>query len=142
MYLFFFFFQAEDGIRDYKVTGVQTCALPISAAAPGCVAAAQGGAVLPGGEQAPRARELRTGARDPVDQVSQGEPTMLNVRNAVGLLIVVLALALLGTAQPAVAASAAEIDRDVDNALGLLFRNNTDARQLSERARGVLVFPD
>src|SRR3989454_11887524 len=29
--MFFFFFQAEDGIRDYKVTGVQTCALPISA---------------------------------------------------------------------------------------------------------------
>src|SRR5205807_3311055 len=26
---FSFFFQAEDGIRDYKVTGVQTCALPI-----------------------------------------------------------------------------------------------------------------
>src|SRR5215467_15448552 len=26
----FFFFQAEDGIRDYKVTVVQTCALPIS----------------------------------------------------------------------------------------------------------------
>src|SRR6478735_5951466 len=25
-----FFSQAEDGIRDYKVTGVQTCALPIS----------------------------------------------------------------------------------------------------------------
>src|SRR5215467_13977376 len=25
----FFFFQAEDGILDYKVTGVQTCALPI-----------------------------------------------------------------------------------------------------------------
>src|SRR5215467_6862865 len=25
----FFFFQAEDGIRSYKVTGVQTCALPI-----------------------------------------------------------------------------------------------------------------
>src|ERR1039457_7367841 len=25
----FVFFQAEDGIRDYKVTGVQTCALPI-----------------------------------------------------------------------------------------------------------------
>src|SRR2546421_5797977 len=29
MYLFFFF-QAEDGIRDLIVTGVQTCALPIS----------------------------------------------------------------------------------------------------------------
>src|SRR6266850_4051716 len=30
IFLFYFFFQAEDGIRDYKVTGVQTCALPIS----------------------------------------------------------------------------------------------------------------
>ena len=30
--LVFFFFQAEDGIRDDLVTGVQTCALPISAA--------------------------------------------------------------------------------------------------------------
>src|SRR2546426_6630717 len=29
MWFYFFFFQAEDGIRDYKVTGVQTCALPI-----------------------------------------------------------------------------------------------------------------
>src|SRR5690606_40037933 len=28
-YVFFFFFQAEDGIRDFHVTGVQTCALPI-----------------------------------------------------------------------------------------------------------------
>src|SRR2546422_8528571 len=28
---FFFFFQAEDGIRDVAVTGVQTCALPICA---------------------------------------------------------------------------------------------------------------
>src|SRR5260221_7296014 len=31
---FFFFFQAEDGIRDHCVTGVQTCALPISYASP------------------------------------------------------------------------------------------------------------
>src|SRR6266496_6211408 len=30
MILYFFFFQAEDGIRDLYVTGVQTCALPIS----------------------------------------------------------------------------------------------------------------
>src|SRR5437588_3481784 len=29
-FVFFFFFQAEDGIRDHCVTGVQTCALPIS----------------------------------------------------------------------------------------------------------------
>src|SRR5207248_4017298 len=30
LFCFFFFFQAEDGIRDRTVTGVQTCALPIS----------------------------------------------------------------------------------------------------------------
>src|SRR6266478_7059314 len=37
-YFFFFFFQAEVGIRDLTVTGVQTCALPIStiALASGC----------------------------------------------------------------------------------------------------------
>src|SRR5260221_10739767 len=29
LFVFFFFFQAEDGIRDHCVTGVQTCALPI-----------------------------------------------------------------------------------------------------------------
>src|SRR2546430_3677507 len=37
--LYFFFFQAEDGIRDLTVTGVQTCALPICLIAvvrPGC----------------------------------------------------------------------------------------------------------
>src|SRR5205823_10865404 len=37
VWMFFFFFQAEDGIRDKLVTGVQTCALPIS------VRPAQGG---------------------------------------------------------------------------------------------------
>src|SRR5437868_13888245 len=40
--LFFFFFQAEDGIRDRNVTGVQTCALPILRSSsrletPGCL---------------------------------------------------------------------------------------------------------
>src|SRR5688572_33045407 len=38
----FFFFQAEDGIRDLTVTGVQTCALPICrnlACVPACVGA-------------------------------------------------------------------------------------------------------
>src|SRR3989449_11674354 len=38
----FFFFQAEDGIRDVAVTGVQTCALPISA--PRSVSLGTGGA--------------------------------------------------------------------------------------------------
>src|SRR2546429_2397348 len=36
--LLFFFFQAEDGIRDVAVTGVQTCALPISHLFSGAVA--------------------------------------------------------------------------------------------------------
>src|SRR5207302_2121234 len=38
---FFFFFQAEDGIRDFHVTGVQTCALPISMVEDGKITAAQ-----------------------------------------------------------------------------------------------------
>src|SRR2546422_5624055 len=33
LFVFVFFFQAEDGIRDVAVTGVQTCALPICRAA-------------------------------------------------------------------------------------------------------------
>src|SRR3989475_6041337 len=37
-----FFFQAEDGIRDLTVTGVQTCALPISRSATVRIAAGQG----------------------------------------------------------------------------------------------------
>src|SRR5256885_4114001 len=41
-YMFFFFFQAEDGIRDYKVTGVQTCALPISSRGTDRIAGAPG----------------------------------------------------------------------------------------------------
>src|SRR5215204_7428502 len=39
--IFFFFFQAEDGIRDHCVTGVQTCALPIFTVAAGAVGLAQ-----------------------------------------------------------------------------------------------------
>src|SRR5690606_40584434 len=34
VHVIFFFFQAEDGIRDFHVTGVQTCALPISQTPP------------------------------------------------------------------------------------------------------------
>src|SRR5256885_11234961 len=37
----YFFFQAEDGIRDYKVTGVQTCALPISSSSNSPASASQ-----------------------------------------------------------------------------------------------------
>src|SRR5688572_32192554 len=38
---FFFFFQAEDGIRDLTVTGVQTCALPISRSSAFCSSASR-----------------------------------------------------------------------------------------------------
>src|SRR5690606_40195002 len=38
----YFFFQAEDGIRDFHVTGVQTCALPIFALAAWLTSAAHG----------------------------------------------------------------------------------------------------
>src|SRR5689334_9659614 len=54
--VFFFFFQAEDGIRDGTVTGVQTCALPISTAyegdnylLPSVAAVVLGGTSLLGG---------------------------------------------------------------------------------------------
>src|SRR5256886_9958539 len=43
---FFFFFQAEDGIRDLTVTGVQTCALPISRT-PDCLGSPEFVAVFP-----------------------------------------------------------------------------------------------
>src|SRR2546421_10954352 len=46
----FFFFQAEDGIRDLIVTGVQTCALPISGGFLGVVPSAPGARGPRGGE--------------------------------------------------------------------------------------------
>src|SRR3989454_3795069 len=60
MFVFFFFFQAEDGIRDYKVTGVQTCALPISH----CLALA-----------APPGATLGPGARD-TTRLAASEPAL------------------------------------------------------------------
>src|SRR5207248_5765685 len=56
--VFFFFFQAEDGIRDRTVTGVQTCALPISWAGP----ASRSGSAPP---FAPR-RAAATTSHDPL----------------------------------------------------------------------------
>src|SRR5438046_5594696 len=72
LYFFFcfFFFQAEDGIRDWSVTGVQTCALPISPRAGGArdlaalgVARAQPRLLLPR-EERPAAGGERAGGRD------------------------------------------------------------------------------
>src|SRR5205807_7906729 len=57
LFLVFFFFQAEDGIRDYKVTGVQTCALPIywrsSRSDPCKQAACRAATFFPGPQQVP-----------------------------------------------------------------------------------------
>src|SRR5207247_5495641 len=65
--LFFFFFQAEDGIRDPLVTGVQTCALPISEARPPRFSTHRGGRAHAGTEIRPtpvfswRSEERRVG---------------------------------------------------------------------------------
>src|SRR2546427_1182966 len=56
--LIFFFFQAEDGIRDLTVTGVQTCALPISWLGAG------GGAAASAGLSVPRPSRARQGCND------------------------------------------------------------------------------
>src|SRR5256885_8137589 len=71
----YFFFQAEDGIRDYKVTGVQTCALPISV-----VRNPHHGTVPFGGDSN---RELRLPGRvreAVVDQVVEDASQLLLIR--------------------------------------------------------------
>src|SRR5256885_9890158 len=61
----FFFFQAEDGIRDYKVTGVQTCALPIylRAGRITCLQSTHGGEALSRDDLVPRRRVFRSEER-------------------------------------------------------------------------------
>src|SRR5207253_5648017 len=65
-----FFFQAEDGIRDGHVTGVQTCALPISWGMEGNNNPKGARPILP----PRRARERQTGTKEialtPVDQTT------------------------------------------------------------------------
>ena len=55
----------------------------------------------------------------------------------VSVLVILIAM----SAAPAVAGSAAEIDRDVDAALSKLYASVPDSQQLGKRARGVLIFP-
>src|SRR2546428_14153041 len=86
-----FFFQAEDGIRDLIVTGVQTCALPIAA----CVASLWGGeasrALLTG---LGLAASATLGAR-----LADDEPATRLVGSVVGV-IVFAGFALLGPRLP------------------------------------------
>lgn len=67
---------------------------------------------------------------------------MLNARLGAGLLALALAVAApTMTARPAVAASAAEINRDVDRAIKLVVSQDPEARKLAAQAKAVLVFP-
>ena len=58
-----------------------------------------------------------------------------------GLLALALAIGLTTTARPAIAASAAEINRDVDKVLQGLYAKDPKAKDLTNRAKAVLVFP-
>ena len=63
----------------------------------------------------------------------------LSIRAA--LLLGALAIASIG-ARPALAASAQEINRDVDAALAKLYADSAAARMLRDKAKGILVFPN
>ena len=66
---------------------------------------------------------------------------MLKTRLGACLLAAVLAIGLTTTTRPAIAASAAEINRDVDKALRDLYAQEPKAKTLASRAKAVLVFP-
>src|SRR5437867_9369943 len=71
VFFFLFFFQAEDGIRDRTVTGVQTCALPISAPAP-TVSAPPAAALAPEPLPVAAPEPLRVAAPHPVHVAAPG----------------------------------------------------------------------
>ena len=75
-------------------------------------------------------------------QVVRGERTMLKARLGAGLLAVALAMTVMISARPAVAASAAEINRDVDAALASMYAAVPETRQLASQAKAMLVFPN
>ena len=66
---------------------------------------------------------------------------MFNVRLGAGLLAMALVINVTLTAAPAAAASKAEINRDVNSALEILYAKDPDARTLASQAKAVLVFP-
>lgn len=59
----------------------------------------------------------------------------------IGFLFMALVILALGP-QPVLAASATEIDRDVDSALKKLYARSPQAKELSKKAKGILVFPN
>src|SRR2546428_13369982 len=91
MRIIFFFFQAEDGIRDLIVTGVQTCALPISAPPDRAVArggqppatARSGGAVRRRDGGAVGARDSRLTPRGGAARRSRGPAATATLRRGI-----------------------------------------------------------
>jgi lipid-binding SYLF domain-containing protein len=67
---------------------------------------------------------------------------MLKARLGAGLLAVALAMTVTISAKPALAASAAEINREVDAALASMYASVPATRQLASQAKAVLVFPN
>ena len=66
---------------------------------------------------------------------------MFKIRVGAGLLVLALVMLTSTDVRPAVAASAAEINRDVTRTLEKLYADIPEARHLSTRAKGILVFP-
>jgi lipid-binding SYLF domain-containing protein len=66
---------------------------------------------------------------------------MLTTRLGAAVLAVIVAVGLTAGARPAQAASAAEINRDVDKALKDLYAKEPKAKTLASKAKAVLVFP-
>jgi lipid-binding SYLF domain-containing protein len=60
----------------------------------------------------------------------------------IGLFVFAMLMMAMGTYQQAFAATAAEIDRDVDSALQKLYEKTPAAKELAKVAKGILVFPD
>ena len=75
-------------------------------------------------------------------QVVRGERTMLKAQLGAGLLAVALAMTVTISAKPALAASAAEINREVDAAVASMSAAVPDTRKLASQAKAVLVFPN
>ena len=75
-------------------------------------------------------------------QVVRGERTMVKARLGAGLLAVALAMTVTTSATPALAASAAEINREVDAAVASMSAAVPDTRKLASQAKAVLVFPN
>lgn len=67
---------------------------------------------------------------------------MLKARLGAGLLAVALAMTVTISAKSALAASAAEINREVDAALASMYAAVPNSRQLASQAKAVLVFPN